>query len=111
MASPELLREAEADLIARLIRGILPYLILMLIMAVTTDYRSAHALFFWGFTAALVVSIGIRAALARLQERVHMLRPGFRKAALPPRWDCLPSRRVWFTPALSGFMALRVSPT
>jgi signal transduction histidine kinase/CheY-like chemotaxis protein len=79
-ASPELLREADADLIARLIRGILPYLILLLIIGATTDYRNKHAIFFWGFTAAIVASIGMRVALARLRERVHLLRPGFRNA-------------------------------
>ncbi len=80
-APPEFLREADADLIARLLRGILPYLILLLIVGATTDYRREHALFFWGFTAAIVTSIGIRVALGRLRERVHMLSPGFRNAA------------------------------
>jgi signal transduction histidine kinase/CheY-like chemotaxis protein len=81
-ASPELLREVNADLIARLVRGILPYLILLLIMALTTDYRSRHPIFFWGLTIALVVSIGMRIALARLRERIHTLRPEFLNAAL-----------------------------
>ena len=81
-ASPDLLREADADLIARLVRGILPYLILLLIMAATTNYRSQHALFFWGLTIALVVSIVMRVALARLREGAHTLPPALLKAAL-----------------------------
>jgi len=81
-APPELLREADADLIASLVRGILPYLILLLIISATTDYRSEHLLFFWGFVFAMITTIGMRVALARLGERVHMLRPGFREAAL-----------------------------
>ncbi|HEV8037997.1 MAG TPA: ATP-binding protein [Bryobacteraceae bacterium] len=81
-APPELLREAEADVIARLVRGILPYLILLLVIAATTDYRTTHSLVFWGFTIAIVTSIGMRVALSRLAERVHTLRPGLRNAAL-----------------------------
>ena len=81
MTTPQLLREADADLIARLVRGILPYLVLLLIISATTDYRSEHSVFFWGFTAAIVTSIGMRIALIRLAERVHVLRPEFRKAA------------------------------
>jgi signal transduction histidine kinase/CheY-like chemotaxis protein len=77
----ELLHEADADLIARLIRGILPYLILVLIIAATTDYRRSHPLFFWGFAIAIVISIAIRLVLARLRERMHMLRPGPLNAA------------------------------
>ncbi len=80
-ATAELRREADADLIARLVRGILPYLVILVIIAATTDYRRAHATFFWGFTAAIVIAIGIRLALTRLRERVHTLRPGFRNAA------------------------------
>jgi signal transduction histidine kinase/CheY-like chemotaxis protein len=78
------LREANQDLIARLVRGILPYLTLLFIITATTDYRSKHPHFFWGFTAAIVTSIGIRVALARLGGRVHMLHPGLRNAALVP---------------------------
>jgi hypothetical protein len=37
---PELLREADADLIARLLRGILPYLTLLLIVGLMTDYST-----------------------------------------------------------------------
>ena len=77
----ELRREADADLIARLIRGILPYLVLLLIISATTDYRSKHALVFWGFVAAIVSSIAMRVALARLYERIHTLHPGFLSAA------------------------------
>src|ERR1700693_6320302 len=80
-APPEFLREADADLIARLLRGIIPYLILLLTVGATTDYRREHSLFFWGFAAAVVTSMGIRVALARLRERVHMLSPKFRNAA------------------------------
>jgi diguanylate cyclase (GGDEF)-like protein len=81
LATPELLREADGDLIARLARGILPYLILLLIIVATTDYRSEHPLLFWSFTAAFVASIGTRIALIILRERVHGLRPRFRNAA------------------------------
>lgn len=80
-ASPELRREADADLIARLIRGVLPYLVLLLIISATTDYRSRHALVFWGFVGAMVVSIAIRVALARLYQRIHTLRQGFLSTA------------------------------
>src|SRR5215472_11008599 len=79
---PELIREANADLIARLVRGILPYLILLLIIAATTDYRTTHPLVFLSFTIAIVTSIGMRVALSRLPERVHRLSPGFRNTAL-----------------------------
>src|SRR5438132_1048749 len=77
----EVLRESDQDLIARLVRGILPYLTLLFIIIATTDYRSKHSHVFWGFTAAMITSIGIRVALTRLGERVHMLRPGLRNAA------------------------------
>ena len=77
----EVLRETDRDLIARLVRGIVPYLTLLFIIIATTDYRSQHAHFFWGFTAAIITSIGIRVALTRLGERVHMLRPEVRNAA------------------------------
>jgi signal transduction histidine kinase/CheY-like chemotaxis protein len=80
MTDPELLREADSDLIARLVRGILSYVILLLIIGGTTDYRSAHSLIFWSFTAAIVTSIATRVTLARQRERFHMLRPEFRKA-------------------------------
>jgi signal transduction histidine kinase/AmiR/NasT family two-component response regulator len=81
-ATPELLQEADADLIARLIRGILPYLILLLIIGATTDYRSQRPLIFWGFTASIVSSIGIRVTLSKLHERFQTLRPGLRNTTL-----------------------------
>ena len=77
----ELLREANGDLIARLVRGILPYLVLVLIISTTTDYRSKHPIIFWGSGIAIVISIGIRVALARLGEQVHALRPATVNAA------------------------------
>ena len=80
-APPGLLREANADLIARLVRGILSYVILVLILAATTDYRSNHPILFWGATIAIVISMGMRFALARLCERVHRLRPAALDAA------------------------------
>ena len=72
-APPELIREANADLIARLVRGILPYLILLLVIGATTDYRTTHPLIFLSFTIAIVTSIGMRVALSRLAERVHRI--------------------------------------
>jgi hypothetical protein len=77
----DVLRETDQDLIARLVRGILPYLTLLFIIIATTDYQKKHSHFFWGFTAAIITSIVIRVALARLGERVHLLRPGLRNAA------------------------------
>ena len=81
-APPEVLREADQDLIARLVRGILPYLTLLFIMIATTDYRREHPFFLWAFAAAIIASIGIRVTLTGLGERVHNLRPGLRNAAL-----------------------------
>lgn len=81
VAPLEVLRETDQDLVARLVRGILPYLTLLFIIVATTDYRREHSHFFWSFTAAIIISIGIRAALAMLGGRVHLLRPGQRNTA------------------------------
>ncbi|MGA3017657.1 MAG: ATP-binding protein [Bryobacteraceae bacterium] len=68
-------------MIARLVRGILPYLILLITISITTSYRTEHSLIFWGFTAASVISVGMRVALTMMEERVHSLPPGLRNAA------------------------------
>ena len=102
-APPEVLREADLDLIARLVRGIVPYLTLLFIIIATTDYRREHAFFFWGFTVAILTSIGIRVTLTGLGERVHVLRPGLRNAAFAAAVGlasfsagCVHASALWF---------------
>jgi signal transduction histidine kinase/ActR/RegA family two-component response regulator len=79
---PELLRDAETDLIARLLHGIVPYVILLAIVGFTTNYRPDHASAFWSFAAAIGASIGIRIALHRLRQPFQHLRYGLRQAVV-----------------------------
>jgi len=77
---PELLREANADLIARSVRGVFPYSILVLILAATTDYIKDHPVLFWGFVVAIVITTMMRITLAVVRDRVHQLRPAVLEA-------------------------------
>jgi signal transduction histidine kinase/CheY-like chemotaxis protein len=69
----DLLRGADRDLIARLMRGIFPYPLLLIILATTTSYRTDHGWLFWGYAAACTIAIGGRIALVMMRERVHKL--------------------------------------
>ena len=75
-ASPELLRLANADLIARSVRGVISYSVMLIVLAATTEYRTHHALLFWSFAASVVITIGTRLGLKACGERVHALPPG-----------------------------------
>jgi signal transduction histidine kinase/CheY-like chemotaxis protein len=73
--TPELLREANQDLIARLNRGVFPYPILLVILATTTNYPTDHPLLFWGLALALAATVAVRLGMTAMKGRIHDLRP------------------------------------
>jgi hypothetical protein len=72
-ADPALLREANTDVIARMMPGCFPYLLLILIVAGTTDYPRAHPVLFWGFVVSILTSVAMRIVLAVQSERALLL--------------------------------------
>ncbi len=68
-----LLREAQSDLIGRLVGGIFVYPILFLILAGTTSFRIDHSSIFWSWTIVIVITSCMRLVLLVLRKRVDEL--------------------------------------
>jgi signal transduction histidine kinase/CheY-like chemotaxis protein len=74
-AWPKLLREADLDLVNRLLQGFFPYPILLIVLAVTTNFRQDHAGIFWVASASVGITTGLRVFLKVYGERFGSRRP------------------------------------
>jgi len=65
-----------------MLRGLFPYPLLLSALALTTSYPADHPGMFWGVTAACLLTIACRTALALLRRRLQDFRPVFLNAFL-----------------------------
>ena len=67
---PRMLREADLDLVNRLLQGFFPYPILLIVLAVTTNFRQDHAGVFWVASASVGITTGLRVFIKIYGERL-----------------------------------------
>ncbi len=77
MTTLELQREADRDLVERFLKGMIPYPILLIILAFTTDYPQKHPYLYGSATILVIVTSLVRIALQILGDRIFVL---------PQRW-------------------------
>jgi diguanylate cyclase (GGDEF)-like protein len=63
-------READLDLLARLLAGSFAYPAMLLFMAVTTSYRTDHPYLFWSAAAAILLGLAVRLTVSRFREEL-----------------------------------------
>jgi signal transduction histidine kinase/CheY-like chemotaxis protein len=68
---PALVREADLDLVARLLQGFFPHPLLLAILAITTHFRHEHAWVFWGAAVSVTITTGLRIFLKMRGERLE----------------------------------------
>jgi diguanylate cyclase (GGDEF)-like protein len=64
-------RDADMDLLTRLLAGSIAYPVMLLFMGITTPYRFDHPNFFWVAVSATALALVIRIAVSRLRERLY----------------------------------------
>ena len=111
MTARELQREADRDLVERFLKGMIPYPILLIILAFTTDYPQKHPYIYGSATILVIVTSLVRIALQVIGDRVFVIPHRCFWAFWP--WSPLGrrERQVSFTPARSGFTGWRTGPS
>ena len=64
-------READMDLLARLLAGSVVYPAMLLFIGLTTPYRADHPYMFWPAVAATALALAIRIAVNRFREQLY----------------------------------------
>lgn len=64
-------READMDLLARLLTGSFAYPAMLLFMGITTPYRADHPYLFWPAVAATALALAIRIAVNKLRDQLY----------------------------------------
>ena len=76
---PELQREADLDLVARLLQGFYPHPLLLIVLALTTHFREEHPAVFWSACVSVTITTCLRIFLKMRGERIlHSSRARFR---------------------------------
>jgi len=78
----ELLRKADMDQLARVMRGAFVFPIFLAILTFTTSYKADHPVYFWIFAAIITVAISGRVALMVWYTRIYSAGPAFFNGAL-----------------------------
>ena len=55
-----MVREADLDLVARLLQGFYPHPLLLIILALTTNFRTEHPGLFWGAAGSVAITTSLR---------------------------------------------------
>jgi len=71
--SPELVREAEGDLIRRMAHGVYVYPVLLATLVITTHYPGEHPGIFWPCAGAILAAMLMRLALLPLRNRLEAI--------------------------------------
>ena len=69
----QLQKEADLQLLAGVVRGAYAYPILIILLAVSTPFRSEHPAVFWYSTAFLTVSLAARLLLAAFVKPIYAI--------------------------------------
>jgi len=77
-----MLRKADMDQLARLMRGSFIFPIFLAVLAFMTTFRADHPVCFWVFAIVISVAMSGRVALMIWRERIHSAGAVYFNAAL-----------------------------